>query len=441
MRDIVIFGIIFGLVPVMWKRPAIGALVFMWISLMNPHRLAYGPAHDFPFAMMVAAITILAVLFSREPRQYPVTMPTVLLVLFMIWTTVTTLFAISPPFLVNPEWSRVIKTFVMVVVTIMVVQKEEDLKKMIWILALSLAIFGAKGGLFTLATGGSYRVLGPSGSYIAENNSLALALVMAAPILWYLRLQAQKRWLRHSLEALTALTMVAAAGSYSRGALLAGAVMMGFLWLKSRNKVSTGLVLLLMIPLVLLAMPEQWHERMSSIGEYKTDGSALGRINAWYFAMEVAKNHALGGGFMVFNPAMFRVYAPDPTDFHAAHSIYFQVLGEHGYIGLAIFVSLLASTWHMAYRIIKKTRPHPELKWAADFAAMSQVSLIGYVVGGAFLSLAYYDYFYYVMAALVATQRIVNRQLAPAVRKNVLGQDLDLQAQPALQAERAHARA
>ena len=182
MRDIVIFGIIFGLVPVMWKRPAIGDLVFMWISLMNPHRLAYGPAHDFPFAMMVAAITIMAVLFSREPRQYPVTMPTVLLVLFMIWTTVTTLFAISPPFLVNPEWSRVIKTFVMVVVTIMVVQKEEDLKKMVWILALSLAIFGAKGGLFTLATGGSYRVLGPSGSYIAENNSLALALVMAAPV-------------------------------------------------------------------------------------------------------------------------------------------------------------------------------------------------------------------------------------------------------------------
>jgi probable O-glycosylation ligase (exosortase A-associated) len=155
----------------------------------------------------------------------------------------------------------------------------------------------------------------------------------------------------------------------------------------------------------------------------------------------VAKNHVLGGGFMVFNPAMFRVYAPDPTDFHAAHSIYFQVLGEHGYIGLAIFVSLLASTWHMAYRIMKKIRMHPELKWAADFAAMSQVSMIGYMVGGAFLSLAYYDYFYYVMAALVVTQRIVNRQLAPAVPKNVLGQDMELQPQAALKAGRTHAGA
>jgi probable O-glycosylation ligase (exosortase A-associated) len=329
----------------------------------------------------------------------------------------------------------------MIAVTILVVQSEADFKKMVWILVLSLGLFGAKGGVFTLLTGGNYRVLGPAGSYIGENNALALALVMAVPIMWYMRLQSEKRWMRYGLTAMAALSVVAAAGSYSRGALLAGAAMLVFLWLKSRNKVSTGIVLLMLIPLVWLAMPEQWHDRMSTINEYQSDGSALGRINAWYFAIEVAKNHALGGGFMVFNPAMFRVYAPDPTDFHAAHSIYFQVLGEHGYIGLAIFVSLLASTWHMAYRIMKKIRMHPELKWAADFAAMSQVSMIGYMVGGAFLSLAYYDYFYYVMAALVVTQRIVNRQLAPAVPKNVLGQDMELQPQAALKAGRTHAGA
>lgn len=421
MRDVVIFGIIFGLVPLMIKRPAIGALVFMWISLMNPHRLTYGPAYDFPFAMMVAVITIGAILFSREPRNYPSTPVTVLLVLFMVWITITTLFAISPPWVVNQEWSRVIKTLLMVAVTIMVIQNEADLKKMIWVLVISLGIFGAKGGLFTLATGGTYRVLGPAGSYIAENNSLALALVMAVPIIWYLRLQAQKRWLRYGLTAMAGLTMVAAAGSYSRGALLAGAAMMGFLWLKSRNKISTGVVLLMLIPLVWLAMPEQWHARMSTIDEYQSDGSAQGRFNAWYFAMEVAKTHPLGGGFMVFNPAMFRIYAPNPTDFHAAHSIFFQVLGEHGYVGLLLFLSIIGTAWVTANRIIKSVRNHPELKWASDFAAMAQVSLIGYIVGGAFLSLAYYDYFWYVVAALVVTQRIVVRKLKPAVAVDATG--------------------
>jgi putative inorganic carbon (HCO3(-)) transporter len=423
MRDVIVFGIIFGLVPMMIKRPAIGALVFMWISLMNPHRLTYGPAYDFPFALMVAVITIVALLFSREPRSYPATPVTVLLIAFMVWVTITTLFAISPPFIVNSEWSRVIKTLLMVTVTILVVQSEADFKKMVWVLALSLGLFGAKGGVFTLLTGGNSRVLGPAGSYIAENNSLALALVMSTPIIWYLRLQAEKRWLRHGLTALAALSVVAAAGSYSRGALLAGVAMMGFLWLKSRNKVSTGVVLMMMIPLVWLAMPEQWHARMSTIDDYKSDGSALGRINAWYFAMEVARTHLLGGGFMVFNPMMFKIYAPNPTDYHAAHSIFFQVLGEHGYIGLVLFVSIIGTAWLTANRIIKSVRMHPELKWASDFAAMAQVSLIGYTVGGAFLSLAYYDYFWYVVAALVITQRIVARKLKPAVAFDLAGRN------------------
>ena len=124
MRDVIVFGIIFGLVPLMIKRPAIGALVFMWISLMNPHRLTWGPAYSFPFAMMVAVITIGAILFSREPRDYPAKPVTVLLIVFMVWVTITTLFAISPPGIVNYEWTRVIKTLLMVAVTILVVQRK-----------------------------------------------------------------------------------------------------------------------------------------------------------------------------------------------------------------------------------------------------------------------------------------------------------------------------
>jgi probable O-glycosylation ligase (exosortase A-associated) len=440
MRDVIIFGIIFGAVPWMFKRPAIGALMFMWISLMNPHRLAYGPAYDFPFAMMVAVITIVALLFSKEPRDYPAKPVTVLLVVMMIWVTVTTLFALTPAVYVNYEWSRVIKTLLMVAVTIMVIQTEADLKKMVWILALSLGLFGLKGGIFTLLSGGGSRVLGPAGSYIAENNSLALAFVMAVPMIWYMRLQAEKRWLRHGLEVLAGLTVIAAAGSYSRGALLAGAAMMGFLWLKSRNKVSTGLVILMIIPVVWLAMPEQWHDRMSTIGDYQQDGSALGRINAWYFAMEVAKTHLLGGGFVVFNPAMFKIYAPNPDDFHAAHSIFFQVLGEHGYIGLTIFLSLIAASWRTATKIIKSVKRHPELKWAGDLAAMSQVSILGYLVGGAFLSLAYYDYFYYVMAALVVTQRIVARKLKPVPSFDMAASGLRHEPGTILEPGNAHAR-
>ena len=414
MRDVIVFLVIFATIPWTLKRPAIGALVFMWISIMNPHRLTYGAAHDFPFAALIAVVTLFATLVSKEPRRFLFTPLTILLLMFTAWMTLTTLFAL-PPANSWTEWSRVNKTLLMVFVTILVVNTELDLKRLIWILGLSLGFFGFKGGLFTIASGGSYRVWGPDSSYIGENNALALALVMAVPIVWYLRLQAKKRWMRHGLELLAVLSIVSAAGSYSRGAMLGMGGMLGLLWLKSRHKLSTALGIALVVPLVIFAMPDAWISRMLSVGEYQLDGSALGRINAWQFGINVASQYLFGGGFLAFNPTLFLVYAPDPNNFHVAHSIYFQVLGEHGFIGLFLYLAILFATWRTASSIIKQCKNDLDLKWMSDLAAMCQVSMVGYMVGGAFLSLAYYDFFYYVIAALVIMQKILlSRKVAAA---------------------------
>lgn len=442
MRDIVVFTVIFGMIPWMLKRPAIGALAFMWISIMNPHRLTYGAAHDFPFAAVVAGVTLFATMLSKEPRKFLFTPLTVLLLTFATWMTITSLFALSPD-IVWYEWNRVTKTLLMVCITILVINTEQDLKRMIWILGLSLGFYGLKGGLFTLASGGSYRVWGPDGSYIGENNALALALVMTVPVIWYLRLQAERRWLRHGLEALAVLSIISAAGSYSRGAMLAMGAMMGLLWLKSHGKIGTGLAIALVIPVVLFAMPEEWMQRMLSVGDYQQDGSALGRLNAWQFAIEVATRHSLGGGFLVFNPTLFRIYAPNPLDFHVAHSIYFQVLGEHGFIGLGLYLCLLFATWRTATSIIKQCKGRVDLKWVGDLAKMCQVSMVGYMVGGAFLSLAYYDFYYYLLAALVISQKILLQHNIGLKPKIFVRKPASPQSQPgvaAIVAERVHAR-
>lgn len=291
-----------------------------------------------------------------------------------------------------------------------VVNSEKETKAFPWILGLSLGFYGFKGGIFTLASGGKSHVFGPEGSYITDNNCLALALITTLPLIWYLQTQAPKKWQRLGLLALAVLTVIAAAGSYSRGALLAGAAMLFFLWLKSTHKLRTGAILLLLIPLIYAIMPEKWFARMETIDDYKEDASALGRLNAWYFALNVAKAHFLGGGYIAFTPSMFLAYAPDPTDFHAAHSIYFQVLGEHGFIGLGLFLALMASAWRTGSRVIQFCQGREELKSISNLAAMLQVSIIGYAVGGAFLSLAYYDLYYYFIALLVLLEKVFMRQ-------------------------------
>jgi putative inorganic carbon (HCO3(-)) transporter len=406
MRDLIMFCIVFGLLPFILRRPVIGICLFTWISLMNPHRLSYGPAYDFPFAALVAIVTIVSLFLKNQPKRFPFTPTTAALMIFIAWTTLTTVFALEQE-LAWAEWNRVSKTFLMVLVSMLVLRSKEDIKLFVWVTGLSLGFYGLKGGIFTLATGGHYRVMGPERSYIADNNDLALALVTTLPIVWYLRLQAKNKLMRRGLTALTFTTLAAAVGSYSRGALLAGGAMLFFLWLKGRHKLQAAFLLILILPILLLTMPETWFARMSSIEEYRQDASALGRINAWYFALNLATEKFLGGGFKVFTPRMFLVYGPDPLDPHAPHSIYFQVLGEHGFIGLTIFLFFMFFGWRSGTRLIKFCKGNPDLQWARDLAAMCQVSIVGYAVGGAFLSLAYYDLYYNVVTILVVLEKLL----------------------------------
>lgn len=430
MRDIIIFTIIFGSLPFILKRPVIGVLMFTWVSLMNPHRLTYGAAYDFPFAALVSGVTVISLLFTREPRRFPFTPVTALLIVLMGWMTLTSFFALEPG-LVWMEWDRVMKTLFMILISMLALNTEKDIKMFVWVVGLSLGIYGLKGGIFTVASGGSYKVFGPEGSYIGENNALALALVTTLPIIWYLRSQAQSKWLSIALTIMTVCTVISAVGSYSRGALLGGSGMLFFMWLKSSKKVGTGFGILFVVFLIYAVMPEQWFARMGTIDHYQQDASSMGRINAWHFAVNVAKAHILGGGFNVFSPRMFVVYAPNPFDYHVAHSIYFQVLGDHGFIGLAMYVLLMIFSWRTGSRIVKFCKGKSELEWASDLAKMCQVSIVGYAIGGAFLSLAYYDLYYDIILILVMLDKLLirkpdkveNKSTMPKSAKNIGNSD------------------
>jgi putative inorganic carbon (HCO3(-)) transporter len=424
MRDAIVFAVIFGLLPFVFKRPAIGVMLFTWISLMNPHRLAYGAAYSFPFAALVGIVTLVALFARPQPKRLPMTPLTVLLILFMGWMTLTTFGAFEPE-RAWTEWNRVMKTLFFVLVSMAALNNQKDTKLFAAVVALSLAFYGAKGGLFTIMSGGSSRVLGPDGTYISDNNDLALALLTTVPLIWYLQLQAANRWIKLALAGLALLTLASVLGSYSRGALLGGAAMLGLLWFKSGHKGRNACALLLLLPLVFMFMPAEWFGRMETINDYQEDASALGRLNSWEFAFNVAKDNPMGGGYMTFTPKVFALYAPNPLNVHAPHSIYFQVLGEHGFIGLAIFLALLFFGWRTGSRIIRSCHDKPELKWARDLAAICQVSLVGYAVGGAFLSLAYFDLLYDILIIVVLLEKVLlkktslvdwRRPVAPAVQ-------------------------
>jgi probable O-glycosylation ligase (exosortase A-associated) len=412
MRDLFVTAVVFGSLPFILWRPWIGIIMWCWLSYMNPHKQAWGFATTMPFALIVALTTLVAMLVSREPKRFPWTRETVVMLLFLGWMFVTTSTALFPE-LAWPQLEKVAKILLMTFVTLILINTREKLNAMIWIIALSIGFYGVKGGIFTIATAGAHRVYGPASTFIGGNNEIALALVMTIPLMRYLQLQAGRALVRHGLTAAMLLSAISAVGSQSRGALIAILAMAGFLWLKSRGKLLTGALIVAAAAVIAAVMPESWYERMGTIQTYEQDASAMGRIRAWEVAFNLAVDRPLvGGGFETFQAPVYATYSPVNAPSRDVHSIYFEVLGEHGFVGLALFLSLYGFAWLTARKIVKLAKTEARLKPYGDLALMIQVSLVGYAAGGAFLGLAYFDLPYHLVSALVIAAILLEREVA-----------------------------
>lgn len=414
MRDLLLTAFIFGTIPFILRNPYIGLLMWVWLGIMNPHRFTWGFAYNLPFAMIVALCTLVAMLVhAKKLNPLPNDRAFIALVLFVLWLNVSPLFAFNPDFGEESYlWSRTLKIQIMVIVAFLLVTSRTQLHWLTWVLALSVGFFGIKGGVFTFLTGGEYRVWGPLQSLIADNNALALALTMAVPLFRYLQLHSANKWIRIGCVASMLLCVISVIGSHSRGAFLALAAMSFFLFTKSRKRGLIGVAILLALPVAWQLMPENWIDRMTTIQTFEEDTSAMARINAWWVAWNVAVDRIpIGGGFAMWIGPVFQKYAPDPLSVFVAHSIYFQILGEHGFMGLALFLTVFGLAWLNGGWVMRAAKGKPELLWAYDLASMCQVSLIGYAVGGAFLSLTYFDLPYYIVAILILLRRFVRQAL------------------------------
>jgi probable O-glycosylation ligase (exosortase A-associated) len=400
---LVIVSAVFALV-----HPWIGVMAWTVISVMNPHRYAWSAA-NLPVAATVAIATLIGIVFTRDRVRMVISPVTLALLAFMIWICVTLpfSFAVEPSF---EMWKRVMKIDFMILVAVAVLHTRKHVMVLASVLVASIGIYGFKGGIFTIASGGVYRVWGPPDSFIEGNNEIGLAIIMTIPLMRFLQLQARSRWTKHGLTLLMILSAIAAVGTQSRGALLAIVAMAVMMWWRAPGKLALGALIGLAAWGLTAFMPQQWDARMSTIIDYEHDSSAMGRLNAWQMAFNLAKDRLFGGGFEIYNAEVFSTYAPVPNDVHAAHSIYFQILGEHGFVGLALFLLLWMLAWRTAGWLRRNAPRQPESKWAADLGATCHASMAAYAVGGAFLSLAYFDLPYNLLVLLVVTRRWIEEK-------------------------------
>lgn len=413
MRDIAFTLVMLGLLPLAVMRPFVGVLLWSWISFMNPHREVWGFATALPWAAIVLAATVAGCVMAREPKKFELNPLTALFLVLMACFTVTTLLGTGDPEVRWDRYDRAVKMIIGLLLTASLLTDRWRLHALVWLMVVSIGYYGVKGGIFTIITAGNHRIWGPPQTMIGDNNHLAAGMLVTLPLMNYLRLHSRHRLIRIGLMVAMGLTLLSVVGSYSRGALLGLLAASTVLWLRSRGKIVSGILIVVAVAGVIAFMPQSWFDRMNTLKTYEQDQSAASRLVLWEISWKLALSRPLvGTGFGgPYSQHVVDTVAPGGPA-RAVHSIWFELLGEHGFPTFFVWIGLTVVALVYSFRAMALARDHPEAAWAGDIGRMAQVSMAAYFVSGTFLSLSYWDFYWTLLLVVVMACRLAEREVA-----------------------------
>ena len=417
VRDVILIAVCIVAVPLSLVQPFAGVLFWTWVGYFNPQEFTYGIASKIPFALLIAISTLAGLVVTKRKQIPPLTIETGLLLALWFWFCVTTVNVFFSPALTH-HWMdsvdflwRISKILLMVFVALALVTDSKRLRWWYLVTAASFAVFALKGSVFGLLTGGQDKVYGPKNSMIYDNNDFGLAMNMALPMFAAFARTESSRLLRWSFRAAVPMGIMAVILTYSRGAMLGLATVLFAMMMKSKRRFLGLAGATIVISVIFLTAPDKWIERMQTLKNVGTDQSALARLHSWTFAYRLFLDHPiLGGGFQTFTAPLYGQYNLLADRVQGPHSIYFQVLAEHGGPGLILFLGLVASCLWSCYRLKRTFLRHPGSENLAAYADMVQLGLITFLVSGAFLGRAYFDLLYQLVATVVILKMLARER-------------------------------
>ena len=401
MRDLLLLATVLAALPFAVARPFLGLLLYAWLSYMRPQDHTWTIAGELPLSQVAALAMVGGLILAwRRERLLTVTPQTVLLVLLLLWIALSTVTAVLPE--VAESFGHYWKAIAIALVTTGLVHERQRLRALWMVIAFSLGLLGTKYALHGLVRGGARFDTGPGGFFM-DNNSFAVGLCMVLPLLVALTLTEKSAWVRAAAATMAVCCVLTVVFTFSRGGLLTLVVVGLALLVRSRHRwVSAALVAVAISGLLALTndrLREGYVERISTIVNFEEDASAVARLEVWETCWRVFLDYpVLGVGPDNFEVVFWR-YTREGTRFRVAHNAFLQLLTESGLPAVLLFVALFAvSLWRL-----ERLRRSP-VAWASTYAGMLQVSLLGYLTGAMFLSLAFLELVYHLIAVGVCVE-------------------------------------
>jgi putative inorganic carbon (HCO3(-)) transporter len=420
LRSLLLLFVYVAFLGLSVSAPFVATLGYVWVDTFQPQTVAYIILNQFPVAMIMGAVAFVGYLALDRLSPPPITLPAVLHMSMAVWITCTLIWAQAPD-LAWEKWDWAFKTLAFSAFIPYVIRSRVQIEAFVQVYVFSLAANFLPFGIKVLISGGGYGMnlgLQQGNTGLSEGGLLSTVCLMTVPLAIFLfkhaQLMPKPNILRWGYPLVAGLAIVTAIGTYERSALVGLVVLAGYMWVRTKNKIGFGIVVAIAACFIIYTASSAWNTRIATVGNFEKENSAYTRILVWRWTLEFTATHPLGGGFQTYVINHVDVPGagnePGHIEFgRAFHSIYFEVLGEHGYPGIVIFLSLAGTMFFKLRRLAKRARSYPELQWVVGLADALQSGLAVFMSAGAFVGIAFQPMFWYFISLGVCLNAYVWR--------------------------------
>jgi putative inorganic carbon (hco3(-)) transporter len=428
MQAIYIAIVYISLLVLGCAAPFAFSLGYVWVDAFSPQNIA-PELGQIPLAMIMGAAAFGSYLLMDRASPPGFTLTTCLTLMMAVWVTLTSTWAVAPA-MAWSKWNWAFKTILFSAFIPFVFRSRVQIEAFLYVYLAGIAAQIMPVGIKTLLSGGGYGLrLGlTADTGLGETSTLSAVAIMAIPLLLY--------WIKHSIlgppllvrklfcGAYMCLCIATAVGTFARTGLIAISVLGAMMWLQSRHKIRTAIVIAILAAAASPLASDAWMNRMSTLENYQAEDSALGRILVWKWTLDFAAANPLGGGFNSY--VVNRIAFPPPPGQSkptyvvgkAFHNIYIEVLGEHGWIGLGIYVCLILVSVAKLLQMMRRCQGPPDLQWCHDLSRALLTGLLILATAGCFIGIAFQPMLWYLFASttcLSSHMRRVMQQKAAAI--------------------------
>lgn len=414
------------------RRPFVWVLAFLYVDIVAPQKISYALLTNVQLSLVVFMLAVVGWLFFDNKQGARFSGRQFMMILLLIYCYFTTQSADFPVEAAD-KWSWVWKSLVWAIFLPLALRTQLRIEAAALVMVLSAGALIIDGGLKTMAGGGGYGALK---LFINDNNGLyegstisCVAIAIIPLALWLAKdgtIFPANSKTRIFAYALIFAALLIPIGTEARTGLVCAALLAVLMMRAVKYRWLYAGALALAALLVQPLLPNSFSNRMGTIENNKSDQSAATRLAVWKWTLGYVAEHPFGGGFDAFRGNKLEIVTSDDDGFgsnsnkivdsgRAYHSAYFEMLGEQGWPGLALWLTLQISGLIQLEGVRRRLRKSqaPSDRRYADLALALQQGHFVYLLGAGFVGIAFQPFVYMLIALQIALVQQVRRKTAP----------------------------